>query len=83
MTHRMSEMAIAVPSAVKPASRPKIRKTPTTSWDPRCVRWRLMNSTARMIAVAKPRLYSVPRTSLSIVLGIPTTGNPRVESVWA
>jgi hypothetical protein len=29
--HRMSEIAIAVPSAVKPASRPKIRKTPTVS----------------------------------------------------
>ena len=61
-------------SAENPASRPKIRNTPIRSWLPRVVRWRLIASLARVIAVEKPMQYSVPWTSLSIVFGIATSG---------
>ena len=39
------------------------------SWEPMVERWRLMASFAREMAVEKPMQYSVPCTSLSIVLG--------------
>ena len=64
-------------SAVNPASRPKIRNTPIRSCEPSVVRWRLRTSFARVIADEKPMQYSVPLTSLSIVLGIATSGIPR------
>ena len=66
--------------AEKPASRPKIRKTPIRSCEPSVVRWRLMASLARVIAVEKPMQYSVPWTSLSIVLGMATSGTPSFTS---
>ena len=75
MTQR-AEVTYAVYSAENPASRPKIRKTPMRSWLPSVVRWRLMASLARVIAVEKPMQYSVPCTSLSIVLGIAISGIP-------
>ena len=64
------DVTYAVYRAVNPASRPKIRNTPIRSWLPSVVRWRLISSFARVIADEKPMQYSVPLTSLSIVLGI-------------
>ena len=61
---------------MKPQSRPKIRKTPTRSCDPSVVRWRPISSFARVMADEKPMQYSVPGTSLSIVLGIAISGTP-------
>ena len=46
------------------------------SWLPRVVRWRLIASFARVIAVEKPMQYSVPWTSLSIVFGIAIRATP-------
>ena len=69
--------------AEKPASRPKIRNTPIRSWEPRVVRWRLISSLARVIAVEKPMQYSVPWTSLSIVLGMATIGMPWLDRTSA
>ena len=68
MTQRAA-VAKAVYSAVKPASRPKMRKTPMRSCEPMVERCRLMASLARVMAVEKPMQYSVPWTSLSMVLG--------------
>ena len=67
---------------MKPASRPKMRKTPIRSCEPRVVRWRLMASLARLIAVEKPMQYSVPWTSLSIVLGTATSLTPLSARTW-
>jgi hypothetical protein len=53
-----------------------MRKTPMRSWLPSVVRCRLISSLARVTAVEKPMQYSVPGTSLSIVLGIATSGTP-------
>ena len=78
MTQR-AEVTYAVYSAENPASRPKIRKTPIRSWLPSVVRWRLIASLARVIAVEKPMQYSVPWTSLSIVLGIATQRHAGVD----
>ena len=75
MTQR-AEVTYAVYSAEKPASRPKIRNTPIRSWLPSVVRWRLIASLARVIAVEKPMQYSVPWTSLSMVFGIAISGTP-------
>ena len=50
------------------------------SCEPSVVRWRVINSFARVIAVEKPMQYSVPWTSLSIVFGIAITGMPAAES---
>ena len=71
----------AVYSAVKPQSRPKIRNTPMRSCEPSVVRCRLMSSLARVMAVEKPMQYSVPWTSLSIVLGMAMSGTPLSASV--
>ena len=79
MTHR-PDVTYAAYSAENPASRPKIRNTPMRSCDPRVVRWRLISSRARVIADEKPTQYSVPWTSLSIVLGIASSGNPASTS---
>src|SRR5580693_6412303 len=49
---------------------------PIRSCEPSVVRCRVTSSFARVIAVEKPTQYSVPRTSLSIVLGMPISGNP-------
>ena len=49
------------------------------SWLPSVVRWRLMASLARVMAVEKPMQYSVPWTSLSIVLGIAIEGDALVD----
>ena len=76
ITHRV-DVTYAVYRAVKPASRPKMRNTPIRSWLPRVVRWRLRTSLARVIAEENPMQYSVPLTSLSIVLGMATRGRPR------
>ena len=46
------------------------------SWLPNVVRWRLISSLARVTAVEKPMQYSVPHTSLSMVLGMATSGIP-------
>ena len=73
-------MTYAVYSAENPASRPKIRKTPIRSWLPSVVRWRLIASLARVIAVEKPMQYSVPWTSLSMVLGMAMSGTPALTS---
>jgi len=67
--------------AENPASRPKIRKTPIRSCDPSVVRWRLINSRARVIADEKPMQYSVPWTSLSMVFGIAMSRTPASASV--
>jgi hypothetical protein len=67
-------------SAENPASRPKIRNTPIRSWLPSVVRWRLIASFARVIAVEKPMQYSVPWTSLSMVFGIASSGTPALTS---
>ena len=82
MTHR-AEVTYAANSAEKPASRPKIRNTPMRSWLPRVVRCRSISSLARVIADEKPMQYSVPGTSLSIVLGIATSGTPWSTSTRA
>ena len=50
------------------------------SWLPSVVRCRLMSSLARVTAVEKPTQYSVPCTSLSIVLGMATSGTPSRDS---
>ena len=63
-------------SAENPASRPKIRNTPIRSCEPSVVRWRLIASFARVIAVENPMQYSVPWTSLSMVLGIAISATP-------
>ena len=76
ITHRL-DVTYAAYSAENPASRPKIRNTPIRSCDPSVVRWRLMSSFARVIADENPMQYSVPGTSLSIVLGIAISGRPR------
>ena len=52
------------------------------SCDPSVVRWRLMASLARVMAVEKPMQYSVPWTSLSMVLGIAMSLTPLSASVW-
>ena len=44
------------------------------------MRCRLIASLARVIAVENPMQYSVPWTSLSIVLGIATSGMPSFTS---
>jgi len=67
---------------VKPASRPKMRKTPIRSCEPSVVRWRLMASLARVMAVEKPMQYSVPWTSLSMVLGTATSLTPWSARTW-
>ena len=69
--------------AEKPASRPKIRKTPIRSCEPSVVRWRLISSLARVIADEKPMQYSVPWTSLSIVLGMAMSGTPLADRTSA
>src|SRR5215471_6675767 len=51
-------------------------KMPMRSWEPSVVRWRVINSFARVTAVEKPMQYSVPWTSLSIVFGMAMTGMP-------
>ena len=79
MTQR-AEVTYAVYSAENPASRPKMRNTPIRSCEPSVVRWRLMSSLARVIAVEKPMQYSVPCTSLSIVLGMATSGTPALSA---
>ena len=71
-----ADVTYAVYSAENPASRPKIRNTPIRSCEPSVVRWRLIASLARVIAVEKPMQYSVPWTSLSIVFGMATSGTP-------
>ncbi len=75
-----AEVTKAVYRAVNPASRPKMRNTPMRSCEPSVVRWRLMSSLARVTAVEKPMQYSVPGTSLSIVLGMAISGTP---SLWS
>ena len=56
-----------------------MRKTPIRSWLPSVVRCRLIASLARVMAVEKP-MYSVPWTSLSMVLGIAIIGTPAFTS---
>ena len=82
ITHR-ADVTYAANNAENPASRPKIRNTPIRSWLPSVVRWRSISSFARVIADEKPMQYSVPGTSLSIVLGIATRGTPRSVSTLA
>ena len=82
MTHR-PDVTYAAYSAENPASRPKIRNTPIRSCDPSVVRWRLISSRARVIADENPMQYSVPGTSLSIVLGIAISGTPSSASARA
>ena len=53
------------------------------SCEPSVVRWRVIESLARVIAVENPMQYSVPCTSLSIVFGTPITGNPLLERAAA
>jgi hypothetical protein len=50
------------------------------SCEPTVVRCRSMASVARVMAVEKPMQYSVPCTSLSMVLGMPMTLTPSVPS---
>src|ERR1035437_5304703 len=76
------QVTYAVYRAVKPASRPKMRKTPMRSYEPRVVRWRLIASFARVIAVEKPMQYSVPWTSLSMVFGTATILTPLSSRTW-
>ena len=64
------DVTYAAYSAEKPASRPKMRNTPIRSCEPSVVRCRSMSSFARVIADENPMQYSVPWTSLSIVLGM-------------
>ena len=80
MRHR-ADVTYAACMALKPASRPKMRKTPMRSCEPRVVRCRSMSSFARVIAVEKPMQYSVPWTSLSIVFGTAMSGMPSLTSV--
>jgi hypothetical protein len=56
--------------------------TAMRSWDPTVVRWRAIRSLARVMAVEKPMQYSVPWTSLSIVLGMAMRGTPASWSAW-
>ena len=48
------------------------------SCEPSVVRCRLISSLARVTAVEKPMQYSVPCTSLSIVLGMAISGHALV-----
>ena len=52
------------------------------SCDPSVVRWRLIASLARVMAVEKPMQYSVPWTSLSIVLGTAISLTPLSARIW-
>src|SRR6476646_11120808 len=81
MTHR-ADVTYAVYRAENPASRPKMRKTPIRSCEPRVGRWRVIVYLARVTAVEKPMQYSVPCTSLSIVVGIAMRGNPASARTW-
>ena len=42
-----------------------------------------MASVAKLTAVSKPNVFVVPTMSLSIVLGTPTSGMPRLWNSWA
>ena len=69
--------AMPAQSAIQPAFRPITSTTITRSWASAVVCSRSIASTAMPTAVSKPNVTSVPRTSLSIVLGTPiTTGRP-------
>src|SRR5437762_2488034 len=71
-----AEPARPAERAMKPACRPITSTTITRSWLS-AVEWSLsIASVAVWTAVSKPNVETVPPTSLSIVLGTPTTGIP-------
>jgi len=74
-------IAVAPPAmpacnAIHPASRPMTSTTMMRSWLSAVVCSRSMASVAICTAVWKPKVASVPTTSLSMVLGTPTVGSP-------
>ena len=55
--------------------------TSITRWCDAAVVWILSTASVAVVtAVLKPNVRSVPRTSLSMVLGMPTTRSPRFAS---
>ena len=68
--------AIPEKSAIHPALRPITSTSISRSWLSAVVWRRSIASVATWTAVANPMQASVPDRSLSIVLGIPTTGTP-------
>ena len=67
-------------SASQPAVRPIVSTTKMRLCEPAVVRRRSISSTMTLSAVSKPRLYSVTGRSLSIVLGMPMTWAPALDS---
>ena len=63
-------------SAIQPASRPITSSTITRSWLAAVVWSRSRASVATVRAVSKPKVWSQPHRSLSIVLGTPTARTP-------
>ena len=74
MTSALAEIPLC--SAIQPAWRPISSTTITRSWLSAVECSRSIASVAIDTAVSKPKVASVPWTSLSIVLGTPTTGIP-------
>ncbi len=68
--------AIAVRSAMNPASRPITSTKNSRSCEEAVSRSRSMASIAVLHAVSKPIVRSVPARSLSMVLAMPITGRP-------
>ena len=68
--------AIAVFSAIQPASRPITSRIRTRLWLAAVVTSLSTASVAIWTAVWKPKVISVAERSLSIVLGTPTIGSP-------
>src|SRR5207247_1061718 len=76
MRVRSAEPAMPEGSASHPAKRPITSTTITRSWLS-AVEWSLsIASVAVWTAVSNPNVATVPPTSLSMVLGTPTTGTP-------
>jgi hypothetical protein len=69
-------------SEIQPAYRPISSTTSTRSWLSAVECTRSIASVAVLTAVSKPKLRCVPLTSLSIVLGTQTTGNPFFHRSW-
>eukprot|EP01139_Manchomonas_bermudensis_P005788 Amastigsp_a175720_87.p5 type:complete len:170 gc:universal Amastigsp_a175720_87:1793-2302(+) len=76
---RMMSAAPAMPAwrAIHPALRPMTSMTSARWCDIAVVRHLSMESTTVCTAVAKPKVWSVPHTSLSMVLQTPMHGKPR------
>ena len=79
MTSAVAEIPLC--SAIQPAFRPISSTTMTRSWLSAVVCSLSIASVAVLTAVSKPKVTWVPTTSLSMVLGTPTTGSPFFQQV--